>query len=192
MGYQLKKKVDKKYTWQDYLTWPDEERWEVIDGVAYDMTPSPTEGHQRIVINFGGILRTKLGGSPCKVYIAPLDVYLDDFNFVQPDIFVVCEISKIKGKIYGVPDLIIEVLSPSTSLKDKREKKALYERFAVKEYIIAYPEEIFIERYSLIEGKFKEPDILGPEDVLVLHALEGIEIPLWEIFEVEPPEGVEK
>ena len=188
MRYQIKKDADKKYTWQDYLTWPDEERWEVIDGVAYDMSPSPTERHQRIVLNLGSILRTKLGSNPCKVYVAPLDVYLDDFNFVQPDVMIVCNKEKIKDRIYGPPDMVIEVLSPSTSLKDKRIKKALYERFGVKEYILVHPEEMFIERYSLVEGKFREPDIFGPQEVLNLTSVEGIDISLWEVFEVSPPE----
>ena len=188
MRYQIKKDAEKRYTWQDYLTWPDEERWEVIDGVAYDMSPSPTERHQRIVLNMGSILRTKLGSNPCKVYVAPLDVYLDDFNFVQPDVMIVCNKEKIKDRIYGPPDMVIEVLSPSTSLKDKRIKRSLYERFGVKEYILVHPEEMFIERYSLVEGKFREPDIFGPQEVLNLISVEGIDISLWEVFEVSPPE----
>lgn len=188
MGFQLKKRTERRYSWQDYLTWPEEERWEVIDGVAYNMTPSPTSRHQIVAGNVHRILGNKLQGKSCRPFIAPLDVYLDDFNFVQPDVFVVCDENKIKEKIYGAPDLIIEVLSPATSLKDKREKKILYEKFGVKEYIIVYPDEMFIERYGLAESKFKEPDILGPEEVLNLSSLEGVEIALWEVFEVAPPE----
>lgn len=101
---------------------------------------------------------------------------------------MVCDENKIKDRIFGAPDLIIEVLSPSTSLKDKREKKSMYERFEVKEYIIAYPEEVFIERYCLIKKAYKEPDVLGTEDILKLSSLEEIEIPLWDVFEVKPPD----
>ncbi len=187
MGYTLKKTADKKYTWQDYLTWPDDERWEVIDGEAYAMTPSPTFRHQKITGNFYVILRDKLKGKRCVPAIAPLDVYLDNFNFVQPDVMVVCDEKKIKDRIYGAPDLIIEVLSPSTSLKDKREKKNLYERFGVREYIVVHLEEMFIERYSLKRNKFEEPTVLGTEDVLKLSSLDGIDIQLREIFESEPP-----
>ena len=187
MKQALKKNGEKKYTWQDYLTWPDEERWEVIDGEAYDMTPSPTAKHQRIVTNFGRILGNKLTDGPCATFAAPLDVYLDDNNFVQPDVMVICDEKKIKDKVYGAPDLIIEVLSPSTSLKDKKEKRVLYEKFGVKEYIIVHPEEMFIERYRLEKSRYKEPDILGAEDVLKLSCLEDIEVSLWEVFEVEPP-----
>lgn len=190
MGYPLKKKSEKKYTWNDYLTWPDEERWEVIDGVAYDMSPSPTPRHQIITGNFYRILGNKLEGKQCRPFIAPLDIYLDDYNFVQPDVLVICDEKKIKDRIYGAPDLVIEVLSQPTSLKDKREKRALYERFGVKEYVIVYPEDMFIERYSLHKGRFKEPDIFGSNEVLNLSSLEGIEIRLWEVFEVEPPQNV--
>lgn len=187
MKQVLKKNGEKKYTWQDYLTWPDDERWEVIDGEAYDMTPSPTAKHQRIVTNFSRILGNKITGGPCATFVAPLDLYLDDFNFVQPDIMVICDEKKIKDKVYGPPDLIIEVLSPSTSLKDKREKKVLYEKFEVREYIIVHPGEMFIERYCLEKGKYKGPDMLGTGDILKLSSLEGVEVSLWKVFEVEPP-----
>lgn len=101
---------------------------------------------------------------------------------------VVCDENKIKDRIFGTPDLISEDLSPSTSLKDKREKSALYERFGVKEYIIAYPEDVFIERCSLIKKTSIEPDVLGTEDILKVSSLEEIKIPLWDVFEVKPPE----
>jgi Uma2 family endonuclease len=132
MGYPLKKESKGKITWKEYISSKTEERYEVIDGEIYDMSPSPSERHQTILGNFYFLLRERLKGTPCRVYLAPLDVYLDEFNFVQPDIFVVCDREKIKDRIYGAPDIIIEILSPFTSLKDKRLKKALYEKFGVK------------------------------------------------------------
>lgn len=189
MGYALKKNEgDCKFTWNDYLSWPDSERWEVIDGVAYNMTPSPTVRHQVLAGNLHNILKNGLKGKKCRAFIAPLDVYLDDTNFVQPDVLVVCDESKIKDKIHGAPDLIIEVLSPSTSLKDKREKKTLYEKFGVKEYIIVDPLEQYVERFHLgANGSFSVGDVFGPKEVLPLKSLEGLEIALWEVFEVEGP-----
>jgi len=187
MGFPAKKSTDVKYTWRDYLTWPDDERWEVIDGEAYNMTPSPSFRHQIITGNFYALIKEKLKGGQCIVAIAPLDVYFDDYNFVQPDVLVVCDKEKIKDRVYGSPDLIIEVLSPYTSIKDKREKKKLYERFGVKEYILAYPEELHIERFLLHEGKYHEPDIFGAEESFRIGIFEDMEIPLWEVFEIEKP-----
>jgi Uma2 family endonuclease len=188
MGHPSKKEAGAKYTWQDYLTWPEDERWEVIDGRAYAMTPSPSFGHQRLAGNLFAILREKLRGKRCIPAIAPLDVYLDEHNFVQPDVLVVCDPAKIKDRIYGAPDVVIEVLSPSTGLKDKREKKSLYERFGVREYILIHPEELLIERYWLDGGKFQGPDLLGAGERLVIRVLEELEIALWEVFDVAPPE----
>lgn len=187
MGTISRKRADRKYTWQDYLTWPDEERWEVIDGEAYDMTPSPSPRHQIIAGNFYAVLREKLKGKRCQPFIAPLDVYFDDYNFVQPDVLVVCDRSKIRDRVYGAPDLVVEVLSPATGLKDKREKKALYERFGVKEYIVIHPDEMLVERYWLEGERFQGSDVFGATERLGLKALEGIEVSLWEIFETEPP-----
>ncbi|NTU42920.1 MAG: Uma2 family endonuclease [Nitrospirales bacterium] len=190
MGHPVIKPAE-KYTWQDYLTWPDNERWEVIDGVAYNMSPSPSERHQTITLNFAFQLKGCLKETQCRTYVAPLDVYYDDENFVQPDVFVVCDKNKIKDRIYGAPDLIIEVISPSTSLKDKREKKRLYERFGVKEYVIIHPEEVFAERYCLRNNAYGEAEVFGPYESLPLCSLEGIEIPLWEVFGLELPERQE-
>lgn len=182
MKQSLVRKREGRFTWQDYVSWPSDERWEVIDGRTYDMTPSPTPAHQRVVGNFYRALANRLAGGRCAVFVSPLDVYFDDLNFVQPDVFVVCDPSKIKDRIFGPPDLVVEVLSSSSSLRDKREKKGLYERFEVREYVIVYPEEAFMERYVLVGGRYGEPDVLGPEDALVMQSLDGIEIRLDEIF----------
>ncbi|MFN3396766.1 MAG: Uma2 family endonuclease [Thermodesulfovibrionales bacterium] len=188
MGYPLKKDGVERFTWQDYLTWPEEERWEVIGGKAYNMSPSPTERHQRILVNLTVQLNEKLRGTPCRVYAAPLDVYFDDYNFVQPDVFVVCDKNKIKDKIYGAPDLIIEVLSFFTAVKDRKIKKELYEKFGVREYILVHPEENYIEIFLLTAGGYSEPDIIGADEVFKSGIFENLEIPLWEVFEVAKPE----
>lgn len=177
MSYPIKKDKGKKITWQDYLTWPPDERWEVIDGEAYDMSPSPTERHQTIVLNFAVHLKERLKNSSCRVYTAPLDVYFDEYNFVQPDVFVVCDRNKIKERISGAPDLIIEVLSSFTAIKDRKDKKDLYERFGVREYIIVHPEEHYIERFLLKEGRYGEPDIFGSQEVFKSAIFDSLEIP---------------
>jgi len=187
MGPAVTRKREGTFTYQDYCSWSEGERWELINGEAYDMTPAPTTKHQRIVVNLCGVLNEKLRSGPCKVFVAPTDVVLSDYDVVQPDVFVVCDKKKITpDNIQGAPDLVIEVLSPSTSLKDKRDKKSLYERSGVKEYLIVSPEELFVERYLLKEGKFTEPDIVGAHESLSLISLEHIDIPLREVFEVGP------
>src|SRR5512138_3388422 len=110
------KGIPQKYTYEDYLTWPDDERWEVIGGEAYAMTPAPTTGHQRISRELGRIVVSFFRGKTCEPFFAPTDVVLDDRNIVQPDMLVVCDPSKVTEKnIQGAPDLVVEILSPSTS-----------------------------------------------------------------------------
>jgi Uma2 family endonuclease len=176
-------KITKKYTFTDYLSWPESERWELIDGVPYSMTPAPSFKHQSITGAFFAILRNQLVGNACVAVIAPTDVVLSESDIVQPDVFVVCDKKKItEANIQGAPDLIIEVLSPATALKDKREKKALYEKYGVREYIMAYPLEGYVERFILKDNKYGTPELFGAQEKVLLHSLEKIEIPLADIF----------
>lgn len=186
MGLAIKK--DRLYTYDDYLTWADNERWEIIDGRPYNMTPAPKIRHQKIVSQFDRKLSTKVEGRGCSLFIAPTDVVLDQYNVVQPDVFVVCDKNKItENNIQGNPDLIIEVLSPGTELKDRREKKKIYEKFGVKEYIIAYPEQEYVERFFLEGGRYGTSGIFNWDETLSLYAFD-VEINLWEIFEREKEE----
>ena len=182
-------KRDRKYTYQDYLLWPDDERWEIIDGRAYNMTPAPKIKHQRISRNLTGIVysqRNKI--SPCELFEAPTDVVFDEHNVVQPDLFIICDGSKVtEENIQGAPDLIIEITSPYTELKDRRDKKRLYERYGVKEYIIVFPEREYVERYFLERGKYGAPDIFNWDEELKLKIFDMV-IPLWDVFEKELPE----
>ena len=176
------------YTYEDYLHWPDEERWEIIDGEAYDMSPAPLIRHQNIVLNLSYELKKALG-KKCPVFIAPADVVFDEYNVVQPDVFAVCDRSIITEKnIQGAPVLIIEVISPSTSLKDRREKKNLYEHFGVREYILVFPEDCTVERYVLKKGVYGTADIFNWNEELPLVSFD-VKIALWEIFEKEKDAG---
>ncbi|MBZ4659216.1 MAG: hypothetical protein JG766_1139 [Desulfacinum sp.] len=173
-----------KVTYQDYLSWPDDERWEILDGVPFAMTPSPSPLHQRICRNVAGELylqREKLGG--CEVFPAPTDVVFDPHNVVQPDILILCRRDRITDRnIQGVPDLVVEVVSPSTEIKDRREKKRLYERHGVKEYLIVFPEREYVERYHLSQGLYGSPDIFNWNESLDLLTF-PIRLDLWKIFE---------
>jgi Uma2 family endonuclease len=184
MAFAVKR--DKTYTYQTYLTWPDDERWEIIAGTAYDMSPAPLIKHQNITSNFHIKLKTHPGNS-CYTGIAPTDVVFDEYNVVQPDVFLVCAKSKItENNIQGPPDLIVEVVSKGTEVKDRREKKNLYERFGVKEYILIFPEREYVERYCLKKGKYGSSEIFNWDENLKITVFE-FEINLWEIFEKEKP-----
>ena len=126
------------YTLKDYLALPDDQRVELIDGIFYDMA-APTTHHQAIA---GYIYKLFLdfvlvNKGPCFPFISPVDVQLDcdDKTVVQPDVLVVCDRSKYrKGRVFGAPDLVIEVLSPSTKKKDMHLKYFKYANAGVREY----------------------------------------------------------
>lgn len=183
------RKADHRYTVADYLSWPGEERWELIDGVVYDMSPAPTIKHQNIAGRLYSRLEQRLRDRTCQPLIAPVDVVLSDRDVVQPDIIVVCDPAKITEKnIQGAPEVVVEVLSPATATKDLREKKALFERAGVAEYLLLDP----LEEYALVyrrgeDGRFTEGTIYAPDEQLSLLTL-GLEIPLWEVFGKAPPD----
>jgi len=182
------KKIGNGFTYRDYVRWPEDERWEIIAGEAHAMTPAPSIRHQRISRFLISSLHDFLKNRECEPFEAPTDVVFDERNVVQPDLLVVCDKSKItENNIQGAPDLIIEILSPSTALKDKREKKALYERFGVREYLIVYPGEEIVERYVLADGGFAPPDLFGWEETLPLATFPDLSLNLWEIFDRELP-----
>ncbi len=157
------------YTYGDYLTWPDDVRYELIDGVAYLMAPAPTLEHQDIAGEIYYQLRQQLEGKPCRPYIAPVDVRLPKGNeadeaidtVVQPDVIVVCDQGKLDRRgVRGAPDFVVEVLSPSTAFHDHKRKREVYERAGVKEYWLVDPVERTIHIYRLDEnGRYGKPDV---------------------------------
>jgi Uma2 family endonuclease len=188
-------KMEDTFTYGEYLTWPETERWELIHGVAYDMSPAPSTGHQSILLELAVEFRNFLRGKSCQVYIAPFDVRLPEKNeadekiktVVQPDIAVICDPSKIDDKgCKGAPDLVIEILSPSTAKKDMQEKLALYEHYSVKEYWIVHPSEFLIEVFRLNDQDiYGKPAIYASDDLLPVRLLPGLEIDLAVVFDLE-------
>jgi Uma2 family endonuclease len=140
------------YTLEEWASW--EGRWELIDGIAYDMTPSPNLDHQEISVNLTVALHAALaarerqgsGSGHCQVLAAPLDVFLPS-GVLEPDLVVVCDPAKksVRG-IEGAPDLVVEILSPGTASKDLSIKRWAYEAAGVPEYLIIFP----LERFALL------------------------------------------
>lgn len=122
-------------------------REEIINGVTM-MAPAPSESHNNIMANILVIFRNYLRGKHCRAYGDNIDVFLDDENHFRPDASIVCDRDKIKGDgIHGAPDLVVEILSRTTSKNDRGVKLKAYERFGVKEYWIVDPANRSIEVY---------------------------------------------
>lgn len=155
-----------------------DEQLELIEGVIIVMS-GPTPKHQSLVLAAAMLLQTlsnTLGG---RVYIAPLEVHLDDENVVQPDVMWVAPQSRClvtERRLEGPPDLVVEVLSPSTAKRDKNEKFKLYERCGVREYWILDPDRLFIEVWLLAESFFRLQGIYSPGEKFHSPVLSGREI----------------
>lgn len=177
-------KSTQRYTYTDYLTWSDDQRCELIDGVVYAMVPAPTTRHQAIQLNLAGLLLNYFRGKPCKPFISPIDLKLSEFDLVQPDLLIVCDPKKIEEKaIVGVPDLVIEILSPSTETRDRREKKALYESYHVPEYWLVSVNS-FVEQLFVNENKqYGSPVIASMGESLTSVRFPELVVAVSEIFE---------
>ncbi|EXJ14037.1 Uma2 family endonuclease [Imhoffiella purpurea] len=157
-----------RHTYADYLGWPEDQRFELIEGVAYAMAPTPTRQHQRLVGELFRVIADALEGSGCEVNIAPFDVRLpegdeadgDIDTLVQPDISVVCDPAKLDDRgCRGAPDWIVEVLSPATAGHDQVRKLSLYERHGVKEYWLVHPVDRVVIIYRLEAGAYGRPGV---------------------------------
>lgn len=142
-----------------YQSLPEGTLAELIDNQLY-MSPSPLYQHQNLLFEISKEISIRLAGKG-EVLIAPMDVYLDDSrNAVQPDIIVILNANKDiinpKGHIHGVPDLLVEVLSPGNKDHDLSTKKALYEKFGVKEYWIVDPETRMFLGFQLKDAKYQK------------------------------------
>jgi len=183
-----------KYTYADYTTWPDEERWELIEGIAYNMTPAPTRKHQQILIKLGAEIQFFLKGKSCEVNVAPFDIRLpkadqsadESDTVVQPDISVYCDKSMLdkKGAI-GPPDWVVEILSPNTSHKDMTVKSYLYQAHGVKEYWIIDPEVNRVQVFLLDPElkRFGIPQQYSEDATLPPSLFPELKIDLKEIFQ---------
>ena len=154
-------KILPRYTYEDYCQW--EGKWEIIDGIPYAMSPAPSHKHQNIAGNIFAEFRESLRENACKhcrVY-QPIDYVVDDNTILQPDLLIVCK--PITGKVLDFPpDLVVEILSPSTALKDRHTKFEIYESQGIPYYVIVDIQSNSIEIYKLREKKYMLED--APQD----------------------------
>ena len=181
-----------RYTFADCLTWEENKRIEIINGEAVMMAP-PSSVHQEICFEMGRQLGNFLEGKQCKVYSAPFGVRLfeqdgdrpeDVDTVVEPDISVVCDRSRLdEHGCKGAPDLVIEVLSPSTQRHDQLVKLNLYQRAGVREYWIVDPENKTVRvMIQAGDGTLRTHEIYRQEDVAKVNALDGCFIELSKVF----------
>ena len=164
----LAMKDSQYHCYGDYLTWPDDVRYELIDGDAYLMAPAPDLAHQDVVGEIYVQARLALKGKPCRAFVAPVDVRLpkqDEADecidtVVQPDVLVVCDPDKLdRHGVRGAPDRVVEVLSPSTVGHDQIKKRQLYECHGVGEYWMIHPIDQLLTVYRLIDGEYGKPEL---------------------------------
>ena len=191
MAGAVKKKKQQRYSYADYLSWDDDKRYEIIDGEVFDMT-SPSVLHQSISGELFRQMANFFEDKPCRVFMAPLDVLLaknasksdEVFTVVQPDIMVVCDPKKIEERgIVGAPDLVIEIISPSTSSKDSIIKRRIYEQAGVKEFWLVHPVDRLTRVYKLgKDGLFGREDIYDDQAQIEIAQFAGLSIDCRRVF----------
>jgi len=190
--------LERRYTYADYLTWPDDFRCELIEGKVYMMSPAPTLRHQDVVGEVFRQLANTLKGKPCHPGISPLDVRLpklgrkknDEETVVQPDVLVVCDPSKLDARgVKGAPDWVVEVLSPSTASKDQILKRRIYESAGVREYWLVHPIDRVLSVYVLQDGAYGAPEIFELTGRVASRILPEVTIDWDELPQVLPLEG---
>jgi len=181
----LPKRDNSRYTYSDYSAWPEDIRYELVDGTAYAMAPAPSRLHQSFVGELYRQTANALKGTSCVPYIAPTDVRLptpgqsDDATdtVVQPDLLVVCDPSKLDERgVRGAPDWIVEVLSPATASHDQIVKLTAYERAGVREVWLVHPSDRVVSVYVLDGTTYGRAKIFELDGILEVKSVPGISI----------------
>jgi len=175
---------NKRYTWSDYQELPDDERWEIIGGEIFDMSPAPTTRHQCIAGELVFQLKSFFKGKSCKPFIAPTDLKLSDEDVVQPDLMVVCDETQItESHVEGAPALVVEIFSPSTLGHDRKRKMELYARAGVKEVWLVSPLPPGIEVFLLDGATYRFMGMYHLTDDLKSPSFGELELDMKAVFE---------
>ncbi len=184
-GAVLERPENNVLTYEDYLRLEDEKRYELINGRLHEM-PAPGFEHQEVLNTLNVLLylfvRDKGMG---KVLPAPFDVVLSDTVVVQPDILFISNenLKNIKnGRLFGSPDLVVEIVSPSSYKRDRYEKFVLYEKCGVKEYWIVLPGEKVIEVWCLKDGKYVLHSVAVEKGEVESCVLKGLKVKVEEVI----------
>ena len=173
------------HTYADYLTWPDEERYELIDGVAYVKEPAPSRFHQELAGELYYQVRVALEGTSFRAYVAPFDVRLPKLGeaddqidtVVQPDVLIVRHLNKLDVRgMCGAPDWLAEVLSPTTARHDQLIKLPVYERAGVPEVWLVHPTPRTLTIHRLENGRYGRPIVLELKGRTAISAIPGVSI----------------
>ena len=173
-----------RLTYEDYAKTPEDERYELIDGELI-MAAAPNELHQRLIKRLFRYFLIAEERGLGWVYFAPFDVVLSDHDVVQPDLlFVLKENERIitRANVQGAPDLVVEILSPSTSRRDWNEKRDLYAKYGVGELWIADPDERVVWVMTLRDGEYEAPVMYRDTQTFGSPTLAGVTIDLRDVF----------
>lgn len=176
-----------KFTYEDYCLLPEDRRYELIGGEFF-LVPSPNVFHQRTLANLGAILRDFVREHDIgEILYAPLDVVLSPGDVVQPDIMYISRTRSgivADANIQGAPDLVVEVLSPSTTEKDRTIKKKLYTRHGVRELWLVNPGGQTVEIFNLESDPEGEPRLYTriARETVTSEVLKGLRVDLQEVF----------
>lgn len=154
-----------RYTLAERREWETDEQWELINGIAFAMSPAPRLKHQRLLIQLSAKVVNQLDGTQCEPFIAPVDLYPfpDAENeradtVVQPDLMIVCDPSQCREEgVFGAPAWVLEILSAATAWKDQTDKKQLYQECGVSEYWILNPDNLDLIIYRREGERFGPP-----------------------------------
>jgi Uma2 family endonuclease len=186
MGVALKKEA--YYTYEDYCLWDTEERYELIDGVPYMMSPAPGMRHQLVSMELAAIFHDYLKDKSCKAVASPIDVRLnadaEDDTVVQPDLLIVCDRAKIDERgIKGAPDLIVEIISPSSEAYDSGAKLNRYLAAGVRECWIVDPISHIIRVYTKNADGEEAMKAYGRDAIVPSETFPGLAVPFENVFD---------
>ena len=171
------------HTYDEYVEWED--RWELIDGIAYAMSPAPYPKHQRIVSRVWKEIDNtlKCQSKICEAYLSPVDWKVNDTTVVQPDVAIFCE--ETSNQYFSkTPPLVVEVLSKATALKDVTVKFELYQKEGVEFYLIIDPDTNRCDIFQLIDGSYQLLDKITTAKTYSFELYDGckLKIDFGEVF----------